>query len=154
MSGLTGIAAVLAAVGLSADSKDSVSRAALDSAINAALLEGEKAGVIKAGADATKLTTDATTAANVRTKAILGNAEAKGRESLAQHLAFDSTMTAEAAIAMLKVSPKGTSGSRLDGAVPDPKLAADENSGPQDSAAATSAAWDSVLSKRGMKIAS
>lgn len=153
MSGLSGIAAVLAAVGLSADSTGAVSREALNSAITAALAEGEKVGVIKAGTDAAKLTADAFTAANARAKAILGHAEAKGREGMAHHLAFDTDMSADAAGLMLKAAPKGSSQSRLDGNVPDPKLAADENS-QQDSAAATSAAWDSVLSKHGMKIAS
>jgi hypothetical protein len=155
MSGkLTGIAAVLAAVGLSADSREAVSREALNSAITAALAEGEAAGVLKAGTDAAKLTADAITGANARAKAILGHAEAKGRETMAHHLAFETDMSAEAAGAMLKAAPKGASASRLDGNVPDPKLSADENSGQQDSAAATSAAWDSVLSKHGMKIAS
>jgi hypothetical protein len=142
MSGLSGIAAVLAAVGLSAESKDAVPRSALESAINAALLEGEKAGVIKAGLDATKIAADATLAANARSKAILGHAEAKGREGLAHHLAFESEMSTESAVANLKAAPKGTSPSRLDGIVPDPKLAADENSGQRDAAAS----WDAAVS--------
>jgi hypothetical protein len=151
---LTGLAAVYAAAGLSMDAKDSVSRDALSSAITAALAEGEKVGLQKAGNDATKIGADATAAANVRAKTILCHAEAKGREGMAQHLAFDSNMAADAAVAMLKAAPKGQSQSRLDGSVPDPKLAADENSGQQMDAAATGAAWDTVMTKRGMKIAS
>lgn len=154
MSGLTGIAAVLAAVGVGADSRDSVSRDVLNNAITAAMAEGEKAGLQKAGNDATKIGADAVTASNVRAKTILGHAEAKGREKMAHRLAFESDMAADTAIEFLKDAPKGQSLSRLDGSVPDPKLAADENGGQQMDAAATGAAWGNVLTKRGMKIAS
>lgn len=41
-----------------------------------------------------------------RIKAILGSEEAKGREDLAQHFAFDSDLPAEAAIAALTKAPK------------------------------------------------
>lgn len=124
MSGLSGIAAVLAAVGLSADSRDSVSREALNSAITAALAEGEKAGVVKAGNDAAKITAEAITASNSRAKDILGHAEAKGREDLAHHLAFSTGMSAAEAVAMLGKAPKAAEPktSRLEGNVPDPKV--------------------------------
>jgi hypothetical protein len=115
---LSGLAAVLAAVGLSADSKDTVSRAALDSAISAALLEGEKAGVIKAGVDADKIKTDASAATNARIKSIITAPEAKGREGLAHSIAFDTELSAEQATAMLKASPEAQKASRLDGNVP------------------------------------
>lgn len=123
-TGLTGIAAVLAAAGVNADSKDAVSRAAFDGAIASALAEGEKAGVIKAGNDATKLTADATKAANIRAMSILDHADAKGREELARHLAFSTDMSAESAVAMLAKAPKAAEqkGSRLEGTVPDPKV--------------------------------
>lgn len=45
-----------------------------------------------------------------RIKAILGAPEAKGRESLAQHLALETTMSAAAAVAVLKASPAETKG--------------------------------------------
>jgi hypothetical protein len=140
MTGLSGSAAVLAAIGLSADSKDAVPRAALDSAITAALAEGEKIGVVKAGNDAAKITAEATKAANARAKAILGHAEAKGREDMARHLAFDTDMSAEAAGAMLGKAPKAAapSSSRL-GDIPDPRLSADENTGREKE---TAASWD------------
>lgn len=123
-SGLSGIAAVLAAVGLSADSKDSVSRDAFNSAINAALAEGEKAGVVKAGNDAAKITTEAVTKERGRAKSILGHADAKGREDLAHHLAFETDMSSDAAVAMLAKAPKAAEGktSRLEGNVPNPKV--------------------------------
>ncbi len=46
-------------------------------------------------------------AAQSRIKAILGSEEAKGRADLANHLAFDTDMSAEASIALLAKSPKG-----------------------------------------------
>jgi hypothetical protein len=124
---LTGLAAVLAAVGIGADSRDSVSRDALNSAITAALAEGEKAGVIKAGTDAAKITADAAKAANTRAQAILNHADAKGRENLANHLAFETDMSADGAVAMLGKAPKAAEAqtSRL-GAVPDPKVSSSE----------------------------
>lgn len=131
MSGkLSGIAAVLAAVGLSADAKDSVSREVLNSAITAAMAEGEAAGILKAGNDAAKLTADATVAANTRAKAILGHAEAAGREAMAQHLAFETDMSAEAAGAMLAKAPKAVPASRM-GTPPDPKVTTGEDQPPQ-----------------------
>lgn len=127
MSGLTGIAAVLAAVGLGADSRDSVSREVLNNAITAAMAEGEKAGVIKAGNDAGKITADAIAATKIRAKAILDHADAKGREDLARHLAFETDMSAEGAVAMLGKAPKAAEvvTSRL-GTPPDPKVSTGE----------------------------
>jgi hypothetical protein len=147
MSGLTGIAAVLAAIGLGADSKDSVSREVLNNAITAAMAEGEKAGVIKAGTDATKITADATTAAKVRAKAILGHADAKGREDLAHHLAFETDMTAEGAAAMLGKAPKAAPTSRLAGQVPDPKVAPGEQQQPEPGTG-LNAAVDGLVERR------
>lgn len=45
--------------------------------------------------------------AQTRIKTILGSEEAKGRADLANHLAFDTDMSAEASIALLAKSPKG-----------------------------------------------
>lgn len=47
-------------------------------------------------------------AAKTRIKAITGSEEAKGRTALAEHLAFNTRMTADEAVAMLKVSAKET----------------------------------------------
>jgi hypothetical protein len=127
---LSGLAAVLAAVGLSADSKDVVPRSALDSAIAAALLEGEKAGVIKAGVDADKIKAEAAVTTNTRIKAIITAPEAKGRESLAHSIAFDTELSHEQAVSMLKAAPEAQKVSRLDGNVPAPKVdSADPASG-------------------------
>lgn len=149
MSGLSGIAAVLAAVGLSADSRDSVSREALNSAITAALAEGEKAGVIKAGTDVAKITADAAKAANVRAQAILNHADAKGREDLSRHLAFETEMSAEAATAMLGKAPKAAEvpASRL-GVVPDPKVTTGEQAGQDDPGTGLIAAVDRLVAGR------
>lgn len=153
MSGLSGIAAVLAAVGLSAESKDSVSREALNSAITAALAEGEKAGVIKAGNDAGKIKLEAVTAERGRAKAILGHADAKGREDLAHHLAFETDMSADAATAMLGKAPKAAEvkTSRLDGNVPDPKVETTAEA-PQPGEGLSSAV-DRLVAERGKRVA-
>lgn len=50
--------------------------------------------------------TEATTAERTRVKAILTSENAKGREDLAQHLAFDTALEADHAVAMLAKSPK------------------------------------------------
>lgn len=56
--------------------------------------------------DAAKVAADARAAERTRMNAILNSEEAKGREKLAQHLASNTDMDAEAAIALLKVSAK------------------------------------------------
>ncbi|MGU3539989.1 S49 family peptidase [Methylobacterium sp. A54F] len=61
------------------------------------------AAVETARADATKA---GESTAKTRIKAILGSEEAKGRQDLAEHLAFDSEMSADAAIAVLAKAPK------------------------------------------------
>ena len=60
-------------------------------AINSAKAEGSKAG---AAAERTRI------------QSIITHANAEGRETLAQHLAFDSDMTADAAVALLDKTPK------------------------------------------------
>lgn len=69
-----------------------ISQADHTSAVNAARTEG----AVEAGK-----------AAQARIKTILGSEEAKGRTDLANHLAFDTDMSAEASIALLAKSPKG-----------------------------------------------
>jgi len=49
---------------------------------------------------------EATTAERARVKAIMTSENAKGREDLAQHLAFDTDLSAEQATALLAKSPK------------------------------------------------
>lgn len=143
----TGLAAIYAAAGLSMDAKDSVSRDALNSAVTAALAQGEKLGLEKAGADLGKAKAEATTTANTRAKAILDHDEAKGREGMARHLAFDTEMSAEAAVATMKAAPKGGASSRL-GNVPDHNLSADDTNPDKQSAVS----WDSVMAKKGMAL--
>lgn len=57
--------------------------------------------------DTTKIAADAGKSAQARIKTILGSEEAKGRADLANHLAFDTDMSAEASIALLAKSAKG-----------------------------------------------
>lgn len=146
---LSGLAAVLAAVGLSADSKDTVSRAALDSAISAALLEGEKAGVIKAGVDADKIKTEAAGATSARIKSIITAPEAKGREGLAHSIAFDTELSHEQAVSMLKASPEAAKVSRLEGNVPAPKIDASEGADQTAASAGLAAAVQRRIAKAG-----
>jgi hypothetical protein len=69
-----------------------ISQADHDKAVNSARTEGA---------------TEAGKAAQARIKAILGSEEAKGRADLANHLAFETDMSAEASVALLAKSPKG-----------------------------------------------
>jgi hypothetical protein len=64
-----------------------------------------------------------------RIASIVNAPEAKGREGLAQHLAFNTEMSAPDAIAMLKAAPIAAAErtSRLDGKVPVPKVDAAEH---------------------------
>lgn len=66
-------------------------------------------------------------AAKARAKGILGCEEAKGREQLAQHLAFESNVSVEDAKKTLAAAPKGTTGtSQFAAAMPaNPKVGAD-----------------------------
>lgn len=59
-----------------------------------------------AGADAAAAAAEAANAAKARIKAITGSAEAKGREKLASHIAFDTDMSAEAAEALMATAPQ------------------------------------------------
>jgi signal peptide peptidase SppA len=68
-------------------------------------LTDHQAAVDKARTDATA---EAGKGAQARIKSILGSEEAKGRTDLASHFAFDTDMSAEAAIVALGKSPKGT----------------------------------------------
>lgn len=67
-------------------------------------LADHEAAVAKAR---TEGTADGIKAAATRIKTILGSEEAKGRADMAQHLAFESDMSAEASVALLAKSPKG-----------------------------------------------
>lgn len=54
--------------------------------------------------------------ATARIKAIMQAPEAEGREKLAEHLAFDTTMEVESAVAIMKVAPQGSPDGVLDDA--------------------------------------
>lgn len=69
-----------------------------------------------------------------RIKAIVRSDEAKGREALANHLAFETDMPAEAAVATLKAAPKEAEASdlaRLDGRAPSFVLGGDAGDRPK-----------------------
>lgn len=79
--------------------KDSVTLAEHQAAVAAARTEGEAAGRAAA-------TTEASTAERARCKGILGHAEAVGREKMAHHLAFNTSMSIEDAAGLMAASPK------------------------------------------------
>ncbi|WP_099864723.1 head maturation protease, ClpP-related [Pararhizobium haloflavum] len=62
-----------------------------------------------------KAKADAATEAKTRIKAIMACDEAKGREGLAEHFAYDTEMTAEAAVAALAKAPKAAAGDQPEG---------------------------------------
>lgn len=72
--------------------------AAIENAVAAARAEEQTRAAEAAAA--------AVAADRERQKAITGSEEAKGRESLASHIALNTTMSVEDAVAMLKASPK------------------------------------------------
>jgi hypothetical protein len=99
--------------------------------------KGEKAGE-KAGQ----------TTERIRVGAIIGAPEAKGREELARHLALETDMPAEQAIAALKKAPIEKT-SRL--SPPSPQVDATEGAATFDHKVELGAAMDRALAKRGLK---
>jgi hypothetical protein len=83
---------------------------------------------------------DGAKTATARIKSIISAPEAKGRESLAHSIAFDTELNQEQAIAMLKAAPEAQKVSRLDGNVPAPKVDANEGGDAKASASAGLAA--------------
>lgn len=125
----TGLAAVAAAT-------DAIAKTDHDAAVVSAT-HSAKAEGLKEGA----------TAERARCKAILGAKDSKGREEMAQHLAFETDMAADAAIALLGKSPakadapaKSASAPRL--SVPQPSVDA---GGPQDDQAHVQVGWEAAL---------
>ncbi|WP_201829590.1 S49 family peptidase [Microvirga zambiensis] len=117
---------------MSTQDKAAADKAALDTARAEGRTEGEKAGReagVKEGA----------TAERTRVKAILGSDEAKGREDLASHYAFDTDDAPEKAIAAMAKAPKtdakGKEPNRLEqamGQTPNPVIGAGGESGQRD----------------------
>lgn len=153
MTQKSGLAAVLAAITGKQPAGDSMSRTdhmtAIEAAVTQAFGEGEASGKtahMAAGANAER----------TRVAAILGSEEAKGREAFAQVYAFETEMSAEAAITALKGKPKAEAPkqpSRLDGNVPQPKLGPGEGPAPDAAAVNLGGAVDRMLAKSGLKAA-
>lgn len=95
-------------------------------------------------ADATRA---AATAERQRTQAILAAPEAQGRSDMAQHLAFQTDMSAEAAIALLKVAPAAAAApaaqGTLAGRVPAPDIQPDQ----ERREASGALPWDKVAAR-------
>lgn len=106
--------------------KTAASAAAIDAARAEGRAEGKTEGHTKGHAEGMKA---GAAEMQTRCKAILASEDARGREELAHHLAFDTDMTAEAATAVLGKSPKATAaGNRFEaamGAVANPQVGPD-----------------------------
>lgn len=152
MSNKSGLSAVLAAITGKQPTGDAIPRAdhmtAIESAVTQAFGEGEKAGQALSS-------TAAVTGERGRIKLITGGENAKGREQLAAHFAFDTDMSAEAANAALAAAPKAVAdkGSRLDALMPgnnpalkEPGASADGD----DVGAGLNASMDRLLKNRGL----
>jgi len=133
------------------------STAALDTARAEGHAAGLAAGKTEGKAEGVK---EGTTAERTRISAILGSDEAKGRTSMAQHLAFETEMTADAAKALLAKAPaeaKAEAANPLAAAmsqVKNPDVGADTNADNQsDDAKATALASSIVAAYRGPKAA-
>jgi signal peptide peptidase SppA len=117
---------------MSTQDKTAADKAALDAARAEGRTEGEKAGreaALKEGA----------TSMQARCKEILGSDEAKGRESMANHLAFNTDMDAAAAVELLKAAPKAEAQTKEPnrfeqamGQTPNPVVGAGGESGQRD----------------------
>lgn len=152
MTQKSGLSAVLAAITGKQPTLDAIPRtdhmAAIESAVTQAFGEGEKAGQT--------LATMAVTAERTRVKAIMGGDNAKGREQLAAHFAFDTDMTAESANAALAAAPKAEAGkgSRLDALMLGNNPPIKELGAPQadadDVGTALNASMDQLLKNRGL----
>jgi signal peptide peptidase SppA len=122
---------------MSTQDKTAADKAALDTARAEGRTEGEKAGR-EAGM------TEGATAERARVKAILGSEEAKGREDLASHYAFDTDDAPEKAIAAMAKAPKadaktkepkGKEPNRFEkamGDTPNPVVGSDSEQGSED----------------------
>lgn len=102
--------------------------------------------------------TEGTKAERARIQAIVSSDEAKGRETMAAHLAFATGMDAEGAIALLKASPTAAappaaSGSKLDAAMRDPQVPTGAGASAPSEAkqieAGLSAAIDAMIQRHG-----
>ncbi|MBI1202551.1 MAG: hypothetical protein GC182_08575 [Rhodopseudomonas sp.] len=139
----TGLAAVDAAAG--AVSKADHDKALADVTASADQLLAE--GVAKAKADGVK---EGATAERARVKGILGSEQAKGRDGLAQHLAFETDLPVEQAVAMLGAAPAAAPakpGSRLDAAMAGAQPNVDANDKPADPVDGLAAALDREIAK-------
>lgn len=90
-------------------------------------------------------------AERTRIQAIVGSSEAKGREALAQSLAFDTELSAEQAVKVLAKAPVEAKVSRLDGFVPQPKVSSEESAEEGKPGTRLAAAVTRQLAAKGLK---
>lgn len=142
------LAAVIDAATVGADAVPVAQVPAVPPAAAAAALAAAKAEGVTEGAKAER----------ARIQAIVSSDEAKGRETMAAHLAFSTGMDAEGAIALLKASPTAAAptlavGSRLDAAMRDPQVPTGAGASAPSEAkqieAGLSAAIDAMIQRHG-----
>lgn len=157
MTQKSGLAAVIAAALGKQPAGDTVPRAdhmsAIEAAVTQAFGEGETAGKLVAASAATAA---GSLAERTRVKTILAAPEAEGRQEFARMYAFETDLSAEAAIEGLKGKPKAEApkaGSRLDALMPgnNPKLTEPGTTEEADLDAVSLAAMDRAIAARGMK---
>lgn len=138
------------------DSMTSTAPAAA-AATNASAIAAAKADGMTEGHAAGKIegVKDGATAERGRISAILGSEEAKGRETLAKHLAFDTEMSADAAKTMLGKAAKEVAEAPTDAlaaamnGVKNPKVGADTDPNQTDDQKASALASSIVTAFRG-----
>jgi hypothetical protein len=92
--------------------------------------------------------TDGAKAASARIKSIIAAPEAKGREQLAHSIAFDTELSHEQAVSMLKAAPEAQKVSRLDGHVPAPRVDAAESGDQTSASTGLAAAVQKMVAKK------
>ncbi|MBR1198835.1 S49 family peptidase [Bradyrhizobium sp. AUGA SZCCT0158] len=129
--------------------------ATAQAALDAARAEGVTAGKVEGRTEGrAEGVAEGATAERTRIGAILGSEEAKGRSELAQHFAFNTSMSADDAKAALKAAPKQEAAAAdplataMSG-VKNPQVGADANADQSDDAKAQALAGSIVTAYRG-----
>jgi ATP-dependent Clp protease protease subunit len=115
----------------------------------AALAAARAEGVAEGKAEGARV---GVSAERARIKAIVGAPEAKGRDALAQKLAFETDLPAEQAVAVLSAGALAQT-SRLDGNVPNPKIGVEDAAAAQPAAGLAAAVQARIAKMPGQKSA-
>lgn len=88
---------------------------------------------------------------SARIEAIMSSPEAKGREALAEHLAFETNQAAESAVALLRAAPEGR-GSRATWAKAIAKANGRRGGQARDVASASNGAWAKAIARANARL--